>query len=185
MGRFIGPPLRAVFAELLGTEDATRLEAAVRHFRERFGTVGLFENSVFPGVPSVLAELCSAGFQLRVVTSKAHVYADRIIDHFQLRQFFPRVYGAELSGERSTKAELLAYALSSEPTPPESACMIGDRHHDIEGAKAHALNAIGVTWGYGTRSELETAGADRIVDRLEELPAAVRSLVAGSRGFAG
>jgi phosphoglycolate phosphatase len=183
MRRFIGPPLRAVFAEILETEEPAYLELAVQHYRERYSTIGLYENAVYPAVPRVLAELRDAGFQLRVVTSKAHVYADRIVDHFALREFFPRVYGAELSGERSTKTELLAYVLASEPSEPQRACMIGDRHHDIDGAKAHALAAIGVTWGYGTRAELETAGADRVVDRLEELPAAVHSLGSVSRGF--
>ena len=182
MRRFIGPPLREVFAEILATQDVARIEEAVALYRERFSTLGLYENSVYPAVPRVLAELRSAGFQLRVVTSKAHVYADRIIDHFGLREFFPRVYGAELSGERSTKTELIGYALASERTEPRSCCMIGDRLHDIEGAKAHGIRALGVTWGYGSREELETAGADLVIDALEELPGAVRRL-AGRSGL--
>jgi phosphoglycolate phosphatase len=176
MRRFIGPPLRKVFAEILGTEDVGRVEEAVTIYRERFSTLGLYENAVYPGLTGVLAELRGDGFELRVVTSKAHVYADRIIDHFGLREFFPRVYGAELSGERSTKAELIAHVLASEAVQPRSCCMIGDRLHDVEGAQAHGMRALGVTWGYGSRAELETAGADLVIDALEELPGAVRRI---------
>jgi phosphoglycolate phosphatase len=133
----------------------------------------LYENGVYPGVPSVLAALCAEGYTMCVVTSKAHVYAERIVDHFGLREFLPRVYGAELTGERSNKAELVAHALASEHVQPSRACMIGDRRHDVEGARAHGLTAIGVTWGYGSREELELAGADRIVDQFEALRGAV------------
>jgi phosphoglycolate phosphatase len=112
------------------------------------------------------------------VTSKATVYAERIVDHFGLRRFVPRVYGAELSGERSTKPELVALALTAERLVPAQACMIGDREHDVQGAQAHGLIAIGVTWGYGSRSELEAAGADHLVDTLEELVEVVSALEA-------
>jgi phosphoglycolate phosphatase len=179
--RFIGPPLRDALAELLGSSDPALVDQALRFFRERFSTIGLYENGVYPGIPGVLAALCAEGFSLRVVTSKAHVYADRIVDHFGLREFFPRVYGAELTGERSSKAELIAHALASESTSPGRACMIGDRRHDVDGARAHGVAAIGVTWGYGSRGELELAGADRVVEHFDQLPAAVRqSLGVGS-----
>jgi phosphoglycolate phosphatase len=172
--RFIGPPLREALAEMLGSSDPALVGEALRYFRERFSTVGLYENGVYPGVQSVLAALCADGFSLCVVTSKAKVYADRIVDHFALRQFFPRVYGAELSGERSNKAELIAHALASEEIHPVRVCMIGDRRHDVEGARAHGVTSIGVAWGYGSREELELAGADRVVERFDELHAAVR-----------
>jgi len=174
--RFIGPPLREAFAEILGTRDAAHIEEAVRIYRERFSTIGLFENALYPGVLDALSKLREAGHSLSLVTSKAAVYAERIVDHFGLRQHVPRVYGAELSGERSTKAELIAHALFGEGLAPAQACMIGDREHDVRGAKVHALAAIGVTWGYGSRAELEAAGADQVVDTLDELLAAVAKL---------
>jgi phosphoglycolate phosphatase len=174
--RYIGPPIREAFGEILGTRDVERIEEALRIYRERFSTIGLFENAVYPGVPDALARLCAAGHSLSIVTSKAAVYAERIVDHFGLRRFVPRVYGAELSGERSTKAELVAHALASERLVAAQACMIGDREHDVLGAKAHGLVTIGVTWGYGSRSELEAAGADQLVDTLEQLIAAVAAL---------
>jgi phosphoglycolate phosphatase len=176
--RFIGPPLREAFADILGTRDVERLEEAVRIYRERFSTLGVFENSVYPGVPGALAQLCARGHPLSIVTSKASVYAERIVDHFDLRRYVPRVYGAELSGERSTKSELVAFALAAERLTPAQACMIGDREHDVLGARAHGVAAIGVTWGYGARSELEAAGADYLVDTLDGLIAAVAALEA-------
>jgi phosphoglycolate phosphatase len=174
--RYIGPPIREAFGEILGTRDGERIEQALRIYRERFSTIGLFENAVYPGVPEALARLCDAGCSLSIVTSKAAVYAERIVDHFGLRRFVPRVYGAELSGERSTKAELVAHALAGERVAPAQACMIGDREHDVLGAKAHGVATIAVTWGYGSRAELEAAGADCLVDTLEELIAAVAAL---------
>jgi phosphoglycolate phosphatase len=174
--RYIGPPIREAFGEILGTRDVERIEEALRIYRERFSTIGLFENAVYPGVPDALARLCAAGHSLSIVTSKAAVYAERIVDHFGLRRFTPRVYGAELSGERSTKAELVAHALAGERLAPAQACMIGDREHDVLGAKAHGVATIAVTWGYGSRSELEAAGADQLVDTLEQLIAAVAAL---------
>jgi phosphoglycolate phosphatase len=176
--RYIGPPIREAFGEILGTQEVGRIEEAVRIYRERFASIGLFENSVYPGVPDALARLCAAGHSLSIVTSKAAVYAERIVDHFELRRFVPRVYGAELSGERSAKAELVAHALAGERLAPAQACMIGDREHDVLGARAQAVAAIGVTWGYGSRSELEAAGADHVVDTLEQLIAAVAALEA-------
>jgi phosphoglycolate phosphatase len=171
--RFIGPPLKDVFAEIFATEDAALIDEAIRCYRERFSTVGLYENAVYTDVPPALAALREQGHALRVVTSKPHVYADRIVDHFGLRQYFARVYGAELSGERSAKAELIAFALQSEGVGAERACMIGDRSHDVAGAKACGVRAIGVTWGYGTREELERAGADCVVDDVAALLAVV------------
>jgi phosphoglycolate phosphatase len=175
--RFIGPPLRESFREILKTDEPSLIEEAVRLYRDRFASVGLFENTVYPGIPRVLAQLRDDGFELRVVTSKAKIYADRIIDHFMLREFFPSVYGAELSGERSSKTELLAQALQLEAIEPRRACMIGDRLHDIVGGKVHALATIGVAWGYGSVAELEAAGADCVVDTLGGLLVASHALL--------
>ncbi|HEU4582668.1 MAG TPA: HAD hydrolase-like protein [Polyangiaceae bacterium] len=167
--RFIGPPLHHAFAELLASSDRALLDEGVRLYRERFSTVGLYENAVYPAIPSVLAALRADGHILCVVTSKPRVYAERIVDHFGLREFFPRVYGAELTGELSTKAELVAHALANQSAQARRACMIGDRRHDVEGARAHGVAAIGVTWGYGSREELELAGADRVVEQIDQL----------------
>jgi phosphoglycolate phosphatase len=167
--RFIGPPLRDCFREILATDDDALVEEGVRRYRERFATVGLFENAVHPGMPDTLARLRADGLVLCVVTSKVAAYADRIIDHFGLREHLPVVYGAEMDGTRSEKAELIAHALREEGAEPSRACMVGDRAHDIVGARAHGLASVGVLWGYGSADELRGAGADRLVGEVKDL----------------
>jgi phosphoglycolate phosphatase len=175
--RFIGPPLRDSFREILATQDAELVETAIEHYRERFSARGLLENEVYPGIPEVLDDLVSGGFQMWIVTSKPTVFATRILDHFGLHARFSGVYGSELSGERSTKTELIAHVLGHERIHPAQACMIGDRRYDIEGARYHrGVRSLGVLWGYGTRSELEAAGAHGVVETVEQLPAALQHL---------
>jgi phosphoglycolate phosphatase len=176
--QFIGPPLRPAFQAIFRTDDTALVERAIGAYRERFGSEGLYENAVYPEIPDVLAKLRHAGFQLWVVTSKPHVYADRIIDHFGLREHFARVYGAELSGARSEKAELIEHVLREERIDPASTCMIGDRRHDIEGARANGVAGLGVLWGYGSREELERAGAADIVESVAAIPGVLARLTA-------
>ncbi len=177
LNKYIGPPLRESFRCMLATMDGELVEEAMRLYRERFARVGLFENALYEGIPDLLAELREGGSELRVVTSKPKVYADRIIDHFELREWFPFVYGAELDGARSDKGELIAWVLEQEGlTAGAAACMIGDRRHDILGAKKHRLATVGVAWGYGAEGELVDAGADRVVEHVPEVAGAIREL---------
>jgi phosphoglycolate phosphatase len=166
--RWIGPPLRDAFTELLGGHDAARVERAISFYRERFGRVGLFENRVYPGVPSCLEALRSQGWELHVVTSKPHVYARRVLDHFDLSRHFGRLFGSELSGERSQKDELIRHALE-QLGQQKRTWMVGDRCYDVAGARANALGAVGVLWGYGSREELLAAGAQQLVSSPREL----------------
>jgi phosphoglycolate phosphatase len=174
--RYIGPPLRESFVHILETTDAAVIEEAVGLYRERFSAVGIYENAVCPGIERALGRLVADGFGLSVVTSKPQGYADRVIEHFGLTEFFRRVYGAELSGERSSKTELVAQALLGESVEPSQACMIGDREHDIRGATANGVAALGVTWGYGTLEELHAAGASHVLDSVEKLVPVCREL---------
>jgi phosphoglycolate phosphatase len=153
----IGPPLRASFVVLLGGED--HADRAVELYRERFGDVGLFENSVYPDIEAVLASLGATRLRLFVATSKPHVFAKRIVAHFGLDRHFEHVFGSELDGTRVHKSDLLTYALERTGTDPAQALMIGDRSHDMLGAKANGMSAIGVTYGYGSPEELLAAGA--------------------------
>jgi phosphoglycolate phosphatase len=153
----IGPPLRASFVMLLGGDDLA--DRGVELYRERFGDVGLFENSVYPDIEHVLAALKQPRRRMFVATSKPHVFARKIIDHFGLAGHFERVFGSELDGTRVHKADLLAYALEQTGVDPSRALMIGDRSHDVAGAKANGMDAVGVTYGYGSREELIAAGA--------------------------
>jgi phosphoglycolate phosphatase len=168
LGWCIGPPLRDSFAELLAGGDPTLPDRAVALYRERYETAGLFENSVYPGVADGLARLRAAGHALRVVTSKPHVYARRILAHFDLLDAFTEVYGAEFSGVNADKRDLIRHVLSAERFR-ERPWMIGDRRHDVEGAHANGIPAVGVLWGYGSRAELQAAGADVLVESMEDL----------------
>ncbi|MFK7777823.1 MAG: HAD hydrolase-like protein [Gimesia sp.] len=174
--RFIGPPLQETFCELLGTSASQDIEAAMAYYRERFTDVGLFENSLYSGIPQALSALADEGFELRVATSKPRVFADRIIDHFGLRRFFSRVYGSELSGERTDKGDLIQYILETESLEPGCACMIGDRRHDVLGAQRHGVLSIGVLWGFGDQEELELVAPHKIVKDVRDLVRTVREL---------
>lgn len=156
----IGPPLRASFVRLLGAE--TSADLAVSYYRERFSDVGLYENGVYDGIGDVLTSLRASGHRLFVATSKPHVFAERIIDHFGLRNHFERVFGSELDGTRVDKSHLLEYALREASVDPSKTLMIGDRSHDMIGAKNNGMKGIGVLYGYGSRDELLQAGANHV-----------------------
>ncbi len=156
---FIGPPLHETFREILGSDDPGRIQTALGFYRERFAARGIFENVVYPGIPLALQALVDAGAALFLATSKPLPYAERIVEHFGLRDYFSAVYGSEFDGTRSGKKDLIAHVLKIESLPPATVCMVGDRSHDVVGAKANGVRPIGVLWGYGSREELEGAGA--------------------------
>lgn len=167
--KFIGPPLRNSFKEYYGFDDA-KAEAAVAKYREYFSETGLYENEVFEGMEKLLAGLKAAGKILIIATSKPEVFAKIILEHFGLEKYFTDICGAELDGRRSRKEEVIRYALErNDITDYAEAVMVGDRMHDIEGAKAVGLVSIGVLFGYGSREELEEAGADRIAETVEKV----------------
>jgi len=175
----IGPPLRASFVALLGGEELA--DRAVALYRERFGDVGLFENSLYPDIPAVLATLARPPRRLFVATSKPHVFASRIIEHFGLAGYFEHVFGSELDGTRVHKGDLLAYALTETGVDPSQALMIGDRSHDVLGARANGMEAVGVTYGYGNPEELIEAGASCLCGSPGALPQVIHSALAGRR----
>ncbi|MBI3247773.1 MAG: HAD family hydrolase [Deltaproteobacteria bacterium] len=170
--KYIGPPLRESFADLLGHE--AKVEEAVRLYRERFGTIGLFENAVYPGIPQLLEAIAQRGWAAYVVTSKPVVYASRIVTHFGLSAYFRAIYGSKLDGRLTDKADLIAHVLASEPVSPTYIVMVGDREHDMRGAAAHGIPALGVTYGYGSRAELIAAGARWVCDTPESVYSALR-----------
>lgn len=163
---FIGPPLLEAFGELVGHELAPR---ALEHYRERFSEIGWRENTVYPGIHETLSAINGAGHRCFVATTKPHVFARRIVEHFELSPYFAAVYGSEFDGTRTDKTELLRYAQDRRSATRDSV-MIGDRHHDIAGALNNGMRAIGVTWGYGTVDELRGAGADCLAAAPAELP---------------
>jgi len=154
----IGPPLQESFASILNTKNKETLDTAIVYYRERFATTGLFENKVYEGIPELLDTLQASGHRLFIATSKPKVFADKILKHFDLAHFFESIYGSELDGTRSNKAELIKYILETERLDAKVTLMIGDRKHDILGARANDLVSIGVAWGYGKNAELKDAG---------------------------
>jgi phosphoglycolate phosphatase len=156
----IGPPLHASMKKFVGTDELAH--RAVELYRERFRDVGLFENEAYAGIEETLAKVAVGGRRLFVATSKPKVYADRIVEHFGLGGLFEHVFGSELDGTRTDKADLLAYALSAAKVDPARAIMIGDRSHDVVGARKNGMKAIGVLYGYGSLAELTDAGADHL-----------------------
>lgn len=169
LNKFIGPPLKDSFMEYYGfTED--RAEEAVWKYREYFNEDGIFENKVYPGIPQMLQYLKDQGKILIVATSKPTVYAKRILERFELSQYFADVQGSEMDGRRTKKEEVISYALEqNQITDNAQAVMIGDREHDIIGAKKCGLDSIGVLFGYGSREEMEGCGAGQIVDNVQML----------------
>ena len=166
---FIGPPLIESFMRFysFSREDAER---AVVYYREYFSEIGIFENTPYEGIHSTLEQLRSSGKRLFVATSKPEVYARRITDHFSLTPYFEYIAGASFDETRSEKWDVIRYALATcELRDKSRTVMIGDRKHDMIGAKKTGLDAIGVLWGFGDRAELEETGADIILESVADL----------------
>ena len=171
---FIGPPLVDSFSTFYGfsPEQARALgvaRQAVGRYREYFSRQGIFENELYPGIKELLEDLKKHGVRILLASSKPEVYARKILEHFQLLPFFDFVAAATMDDTRSKKTDVVRYALESCGISPDRAVMIGDRHHDIEGAKDNALESIGVLWGYGSREELSAAGATLLAESVPQL----------------
>lgn len=172
---FIGPPLVDSFMEFYGftKEQATK---AVEIYRERFAPIGVLENEIYPGISDMLDCLSKKGMKLAVASSKPECFVHQILEHFKIENYFAVIVGSELDGRRTAKEEVVEEALrqlnmtdvSSEEKKRKCA-MVGDRRFDMEGATAHGLTGIGVRFGFAGKGELEEAGADFIVDTVEEL----------------
>jgi len=165
----IGPPLKESFERLLQSQNEELLQKALGHYRDRFAKTGMFENTVYDGIPAALKRLSSLGFHLYVATSKPSVFASAILEHFHLSQFFRHIYGSELNGHLSNKAELVSHILQTENLDPESTIIVGDRKHDIVAGKMNGTYTAGVSYGYGTKKELADACPDVCFDTPEEI----------------
>ncbi len=167
--RHIGPPLADGLREFFGLEDG-QIEEVIGYFREYFVDKGIFMNYKYEGIEELLDSLVKAGKTLIVATSKPEVLAERILKHFNLDQYFTDICGSNLDETRSKKGEVIAYALEENGIKEkEQVVMIGDRLHDILGAKENGIASIGVLYGFGSREEHVKAGADRIAANLKEL----------------
>ena len=167
--KFIGPPIRSAFKDFYGFDDADA-EKAVEKFRERFLVKGLYENTMYDGIDTMLQKLKSADKTLIVATSKPTIQAKEVLSYFNLDKYFTYVSGSEMNGDRSDKSEVIQYALEQNNIDDLSRCiMVGDRKHDIIGAKTVGMKSIGVLYGYGGYDELSEANADHIVKTVSEL----------------
>lgn len=171
---FIGPPLADSFKERYGMTD-TEAETAVAKYREYFAPKGIFENEVYPGIPSLLADTAAAGCVNVMATSKPTPFARQIAAYFGLEPYFRLISGSTLDGRRTTKADVIRHALGELEIAPREAVMIGDRRYDVEGAAETGLDSIAVGWGYAQPGELEAAHPSRFAPDV----AALRRLLLG------
>jgi phosphoglycolate phosphatase len=165
----IGSPLRVIFQRLLADADDDRCDRAIAAYRQRFDQIGLVQNQLFPGIADALHQFRAQGHRLAVVTAKPTTVAERVLAHFAIDHFFESVHGATTSTESCDKADCLAAALRHAQATPHETVMIGDRVDDVLAANACGVRMIGVEWGYGSRDELETAGATFIAPSVSSL----------------
>lgn len=166
---FIGPPLQVSFQEIYGFND-TQITQAIRDYRERFTERGMFENKLYEDIPALLAHLKQQGYILTIATSKPTVFAEQIVKYFQLESYFDLVVGSHLDGSRSAKGEIIAEVLQQlDSYPKEQFIMIGDRKYDLIGARENQIDAIGVTYGFGSLEELKNEEPTYIVDHVNDL----------------
>lgn len=167
--KFIGPPLLDSFQNFYGfTKEESEL--ALKYYREYFRPKGIYENHVYDGVEDLLRELKASGKKMIVATSKPEEFAVEILKHFNLYQYFNFVGGVSMDEKRVKKSDVIAYALEKgDVTDLDAVVMIGDREHDVYGAKQIGVDSIGVLYGYGDYEELKQAGADYIVERPSEI----------------
>lgn len=167
--KFIGPPLIISFQDYCNMSEADAA-LAVAAYREYYSEKGLFENEVYDGIEPLLQGLQKQGKQLVVATSKPEVLSKRILEHFELTSYFAYIAGSSLDNSRNTKEAVIRYALEQMKIVDEAeVLMVGDRKHDVIGAKACGIDCVGVLWGYGSEKELMGAGAVGVIERPDEL----------------
>lgn len=168
---FIGPPLTESFSRYFGFDD-TKAREAVEKYREYYSVTGLFECSVYPGIPELLMQLQQAGLPVYLATSKPQIFAETLLKHLELDHYFALIAGSTLDHTRDQKSQVLDWLLSQEHLKPEDCLMIGDRHYDVEGARACGIDTVAVGYGYGSREEFDhcaPAYQSETVEALSEL----------------
>ena len=177
----IGPPIEEMMQLMLARYGDGRVAEGVAAYRADYGARGLLASAPYPGVPEALDAMQAAGARLILATSKRRVFAEQILGHTGLASRFAAVHGSEPGGALDHKPELIAHILARHDLDPDACVMVGDRRHDIAGAQANGVRALGVLWGYGSREELEAAGADALVAAPHDLAAAALALAARTR----
>ncbi len=165
---FIGPPLNDSFVKYYAFTSEKAMEA-IMVYREYFRDKGIFENEVYEGIPELLEKIKKSGRKIVLATSKPEEFAVRILEHFDLIKYFDVVAGASMDEKRNKKGDVIKYAMEKGGFSIDDAVMIGDREHDIYGAKENGIPSIGVLFGYGSESELKEAGADYIAPTVGDI----------------
>lgn len=166
--KFVGPPLKEQFQKVFGLSDAEG-EEMVASYREYYSTKGIYENRVYEGIPEMLSRLRKAGVRLMMATSKPEKYARIIAEHFRFAEYFEYMGGACMDGTRTDKYAVIEYVLDTcKVTDRDHVVMVGDRSHDMVGAKRAGIHSLGVLYGYGSREELEESGAELFAETPEE-----------------
>ncbi len=174
--RHIGPPLKTSFMDFYGFSES-EAEELVKKYREYFRDTGIFENKVYEGMDELLRKLKAAGKRLITATSKPEVFAERILKHFELDHYFDDICGASMDNSRIDKEDVIRYALEKNGIRDLSeVIMVGDREHDVIGAHKVGIASLGVLFGYGSRQELEEAGADRLALTVAEVYDVIMSM---------
>lgn len=174
--KFIGPPLKDSFMNFYNFTEEDALNA-ITYYREYFSTKGLYENTVYENFEDMLISLKEKNKSLIIATSKPTVFAEKILEHFNLKKYFDFIAGSNLDNTRTKKADVISYALEQQGiTEVSEIIMIGDREHDVIGAKALNIESIGVLHGYGSYDELSNSGANYIVKDVKELHSLLISL---------
>ena len=164
--RHFGPPLAVPWREVYGMTDE-QIVVGLEVYREYYRDVGMFENYLYDGIPDLIKDLHAEKVTLSTATSKPEFSASRIIEHFGLREYFTFIGAADLAGTRDDKSAVIAHTLENlqASSQSHSIVMMGDRRHDVEGARENGIATIGVLWGYGSAEELSTAGAIALAER--------------------
>lgn len=167
---FVGPPLLDQFMKYADTDEETARQA-VAFYRERYGVTGIYENSVYPGIPELLEELRRKGYLLAVASSKPENYVNQVLDYFHLSGYFDVIVGSEMNGNRTRKAQVIEETLERLKLSGHrnQVLMVGDKEHDVLGAREAGVSCVAVSYGYGTMEELEAAEPLKIVSSAEEL----------------
>ena len=167
---FIGPPLMEQFMKYAGLDEETA-RRAVEYYRERYSTTGIFENRPYPGVEEMLQELKRKKYLLAVASSKPEYFVKQILDYFHLTDYFDEIVGSELNGSRTNKTEVIEETLRRLGLDKhrEQVIMVGDKEHDVLGARAAGLECVAVSYGYGTEEELTAAQPLQTVSSTEEI----------------
>lgn len=171
--KFIGPPLDEMFIEVCGFSQEECLDAIV-YFREYYTDTGIHQNAIFEGMADLLAQLKTAGKMLYIATTKPTIFAKKVLEAFDIDQYFTYISGSELTHAGLPKAEIVRRVLEETGIDAAASVMVGDRLHDVIGAHENGLPCIGLLLGYGGRQELEKAGADYIA---EDIPALKKLLL--------